>query len=305
MRQATTPRAVSRSGFTLVELLVVILIIAILVALAAAALFGVLRKAPEVQARTEIGQFEIALMAARNSLRGVQYLPSRLKLHEDNSYTTTDPDDVATVAFLKKVWPNINLTPSPGPFPVVPAPLGGPGIDWNGNGQIDAGSVLLEGEQCLVFWLGGIPNPAGPGVRGFNSDPTIPGANGNGTFNQPFFTDFKSTRLVPGNGGFFAYADPFNTGRVYAYFTSYPPFPATGAYNVTDCMSLGVAPYQSSATTFINPSGFQIISAGKDGVFGPGGVWNPSNGYGPWTTLNPGGDDLANFSQSVLGSPQS
>jgi hypothetical protein len=57
---------------------------------------------------------------------------------------------------------------------------------------------------------------------------------------------------------------------------------------------------------FINPNGFQIISAGKNGQFGPG-----CGGGGPWDTSNglpgtdPGADNLANFSSAVLGAGQS
>jgi hypothetical protein len=52
----------------------------------------------------------------------------------------------------------------------------------------------------------------------------------------------------------------------------------------------------------MNPNGYQIISAGRDSLFGPGGSWNPAAGY--TTAGSPGLDDLANFSQTPLGGPQ-
>ena len=56
----------------------------------------------------------------------------------------------------------------------------------------------------------------------------------------------------------------------------------------------GVTPYKSGGK-YVNESGFQIISAGKDQMFGAGDALLPAVG-------TPGGDDdQANFSRSVLG----
>ncbi len=44
---------------------------------------------------------------------------------------------------------------------------------------------------------------------------------------------------------------------------------------------------------FVNPSGWQIISAGKDLTFGQNGNWSSVDTHGK--------DDLANFSTTYLG----
>jgi type II secretory pathway pseudopilin PulG len=75
------------------------------------------------------------------------------------------------------------------------------------------------------------------------------------------------------------------------------PAPAPGGYT----SSSGTV----SLPTLLNPNTYQIITAGQDGLFGVGGLWNPATGYAPGTVPNPGADDLANFSKSPLGKPQS
>src|SRR5262249_19304696 len=60
--------------------------------------------------------------------------------------------------------------------------------DYNGNGVFDQAPYILQGHECLVFFLGGIPFsdlpvPWGPGAQpkfamtGFGKDPTNPFTN--------------------------------------------------------------------------------------------------------------------------------
>ena len=63
----------------------------------------------------------------------------------------------------------------------------------------------------------------------------------------------------------------------------------------------GVSPYKDLTGRYIEPNLYQIISAGRDGAFGPGGTWNPNTGY---ASSSPGADDMANFSTAALGSAQ-
>jgi hypothetical protein len=61
-------------------------------------------------------------------------------------------------------------------------------------------------------------------------------------------------------------------------------------------MNTTVSPYytiNNGVPTFFNPSGVQIISSGKDMMFGPGGTLPPANAYGY--------DDVSNISKTVLG----
>jgi prepilin-type N-terminal cleavage/methylation domain-containing protein len=278
------PRRAARPGFTLIELLVVIAIIALLVGLTTAAVQKVRLRGPEVQARSEIAQLETALGSCRADL-GLDVVPSRLVLREDGRYRSLGPNQAEypkTVAVLQKLFGRGFNAYGP--------------TDWNNNGRIDPGELILEGQHCLVFFLGGIPTAPGgtDGCTGFNTNKATPAAPG-GTRSGPYF-EFKSNRLRRDANGFFAYLDPWG-GRPYAYFS------ATKAGNDyrDDCPALGLAPYFDLSRRFLNPNSYQIVSAGPDKDFGPGGQWNPATGYG---SGNAGSDNLSNFSQNALRAPQ-
>ncbi len=53
-----------------------------------------------------------------------------------------------------------------------------------------------------------------------------------------------------------------------------------------------------TATGYYNKGGVQIISAGPNRRFGPGGKYTP--GADEWATSKTGGDDLANFKKDQL-----
>jgi prepilin-type N-terminal cleavage/methylation domain-containing protein len=296
-----------RPAFTLVELLAVIAIIAVLVGLLIVGVFKFTRKGPEVETRVELGQLEMAVESVKTQ-RSVKFLPSFIILREDCNYNLANPQEAASVMFLQQFFGKripINNT-------------GSPWIDWNGNGIKETNPWTLSGDQCLVFWLGGIPAPPGgpTGCTGFSPDPTNP-ATGLGTRTPPNF-EFKINRLIVGANGFLSYQDAYGTGAPYAYFSSTTinraasTSPGTLLTYQADCPGIAggpVNPYfvaSSSPVQFLKPNGFQIISAGRDGKFGdvasqspPG--WNPSTGY---ATNYIGADDMANFSGSILGSGQ-
>src|SRR5262249_14442190 len=153
-------------------------------------------------------------------------------------------------------------------------------------------SYTLYGDQVLVFYLGGIPSTTGSaGTLGFSTNPQNPAAAG-GTRKGPFF-EFVSGRLVMGPNGFFRYNDPFSPGHPYIHFSSNG---AGNDYNATgDNPNFGDVPspyFEGSVTSmrFMNRNSFQIICAGPDGVFGPGGLWDSTAGATPQAAK----DDLAN-----------
>jgi hypothetical protein len=124
---------------------------------------------------------------------------------------------------------------------------------------------------------------------------------------------------------FLVYLDPYR-GQPYAYFSTGKTANNYLYYSsmdkLSDCSSLNSNlagpppapfPYQQtpSGTTpvqFYKPDTFQIISAGKDLAFGPGGYWVPSLGAGGMNTATPsaakGVDDITNFYDSKLGTKQ-
>jgi|SRR5579884_529842 len=277
----------SRNAFTLVELMVVLLIIAILVSLVSSAAMKALGKIPEVKTATEISQLAVALEAFKMDY-GLSDPPSSVLILNEYNSLSTPGDNGRSAAFLQKVFGK-NLAPQQ---------------DWNGNGRIDGPPAgwVLEGEQAIVFYLGGIPQQGAP--QGFSTNNMNPAALG-GKRKGPYFP-FDLARLKPAAGGFFVYVDPWQSkasplyatfgGTPYAYFSSGG---INNAYSLTDCAGINAAPYFVTATKqFMNPSGYQLISAGKDGVFGTTG-WVPAAG-----ATGAGADDQANFSAGLLGSGQ-
>jgi prepilin-type N-terminal cleavage/methylation domain-containing protein len=284
-------RRARRAGFTLVELLVVIAIIAILVSLTAAGVMKVLSNVPVIQARTDISEMEASLAAFMTDYNLSDPPPSLLVLREDNQYNMANPQHKATVNFLKKAFKGIDLTP-------------GKPMNWNGDTTIDNVDHVLQGQHCLVFYLGGIPTAPTSGTNGClgfstnTQNPTTPGGNRRG----PYF-NFSSSRLVRDTNGFFVYYDPYKTNKPYAYFSSNGQ---VNGYSQTDCSLIAANAYfQGTAANpnYMNINKYQIICAGADGVFG-----TMANGSIPWNAAGgaqgAGRDDQANFTSGVLGAGQ-
>jgi prepilin-type N-terminal cleavage/methylation domain-containing protein len=348
-------RPADRRGFTLVELMVVIIIVGVLAALITAAVARVLILGPKIQTQNDINQLGISLESFKSQFGF--YPPSQLILCEKlTDYQLPQIQRLAAGTplladsqyYLSKMFPRMGPAWS------------GNGVDWNGD-HVASPPVLLTGDQCLVFFLGGIQqtivNPNGTTTltcNGFSSNPSdpsavfqLPGMVAPPTLIGPFF-EFKSERLTQLGAKldllnlkpnpYFSYADAYKnklpSGAMvpYAYFSSYRRRNNYNPYSLSDCdafkiiqglvypqsgMSVGLCPYASSAGQFLNPSSYQIISAGKDGVFGVGSAagayyWSESKGY-IWQTPNQfplrdparigdGLDDISNFSQGLLGS---
>ncbi len=315
MKQGQTQ---NRRGFTLIEILVTISIIAILAGLILAGVMAVWNKAPETQAHSEMTTFETALAAARADLGNVDYLPSFLRLREDNNYTSANPViqqqyNQTKAALHRAFGRNINLSPLPG----------NQFIDWNGDGARSNVDIVLEGQHCLVFWTGGIPQ-RGTTIKmsGFSADPQYPAQHYvNGTpaavasqvRKGPYFQSFDSSRLVQlANDHFPVYLDPYSVKnqvgpgglqmfQPYAYFSSGSK---GNDYTTTDCSSLGVQPYWTSLAAsggvqFVNPKGFQIISAGQDHQWSSGPA-SQTFFQLPRPVTDHGGDNVANFQAGRL-----
>jgi prepilin-type N-terminal cleavage/methylation domain-containing protein len=332
-------RPAKRGGFTLIELLVVITIIAVLVALTAAAVMRVLILGPTVTARTDITQLDNGV-AAFQSKYGVNYIPSRIilrKFYSDylnpatgafNSQLDQDSVNYLTTVFHKggqrfsQKWQD--------------GTSGKGGINWHSNwsGVVKAPGPgeLLEGDQCLVFFLGGIPATAPNGCLGFSTDDANPDVITPG--NTVSFYEFKSNRLftTPHNNvpsSFFSYQDAYGKGMPYIYFSAYGKdngynrydkngnyYAASGLAPVSDCLTSGVWPYAEAKPTttlplyrYLKKNTDQIICAGADGQFGPGtNITIPITSTTPYTYTSAtvdslpqaGQDDQANFVGNML-----
>jgi general secretion pathway protein G len=275
--QRKTNAASARTAFTLVELLVVIAIIVVLVSLLMVAVFKALDSAYEAQTRTDITQLAAAVQSFQTKYQ-VNYIPSRIVLCKQRvnyfnpvtgAYKSQLHQD--SLEYLGRIWPRLNWS-SPHP-PVLPANVAWVGIDWSGDGQPPPAQAsnldpILEGEQCLVFFLGGIPSVGSGTMTGFSTNASDPSyhvyAIPPGDINPPLF-EFKSNRLTqwPNTApGFPSYLDGYGK-TPYAYFSSYksangynryagipnpyiplpnppPPYPAQAYFS--DCQALRSPP---------------------------------------------------------------
>jgi prepilin-type N-terminal cleavage/methylation domain-containing protein len=276
-----------RAAFTLVELLVVMAIIAILVGLTTAGVFSYFRKIPDIRARNDIINLQNALTSFRNMYGA--YPPSTILLSKNPADYASDPK---SMQYLQAMFGSrLDVTQ----------------CDWAG-GQAVTYPVRLEGDQCLVFFLAGIN---GTGFSTNKSNPTLLGGQRKG----PFIDNLDQGRLVLLHGNPFpsyldAYynvqAPPGVSLKPYLYFSSGL---RTNGYNGTqpgDCPSFAIPP-GPAPMPFINPANgrfynadsYQIISAGRDHLFGPGGLWSVANADAYATT--PGGDDLTNIHGNQMG----
>jgi hypothetical protein len=333
-----TPQQPARTGFTMIELIVVVFIIILLMSLVVAGVFKVIGRGTEVQTWNEISQLATGTTTFKQNL-GVGYPPSKFFISNTRSdYDPVSPDDgfnqlrADSLQFLNRMFQG---------------KLDWSKVDWTG-GQGFAGGrtwTILEGDQCLVFFLGGIQKDGG--CRGFstsNSNPTQDAGDRRG----PYYTAFTADRLhhrensQPGGGApFLSYKDYWATGgrfNYYAYFSTgagqnqyntfgCPPgqMPASGqasplayhqiTFTYPDGSTDTLSPYVSSwdKTTgiirYYNGDTFQIISAGADTRFGPGlNTWSPKNAYFGDPALgipshSQGNDDQSNFYSPLLGVP--
>jgi prepilin-type N-terminal cleavage/methylation domain-containing protein len=312
-----------RGGFTLIELLVIITIIAILLSLLIVAISRALSTGKQAQAQADIRQLDPSIENFKAKMN-VPYIPSRIRVCERFSYYATPTPailggpllDQDSIEYLQRLFPRIDV-----------AGWTNIGIDWNGDGVINpangGGDVILEGDQCLVFFLGGIPlNAAGVPLscQGFSTNPANPAAATTDRMG-PFYEGFTAGRLAriltassnPRRSPFFfslldsySQGDGFGNivgqGAPYAYFSSYKTPGGYLRYGSTDCPTLGLTAYARNGKP-LNFSTHQIICAGSNSQFAPGGNWTP--GVGAWlnNTAAAGFDDLSNFSDRQLSVP--
>ncbi|MFO0969311.1 MAG: type II secretion system protein [Gemmataceae bacterium] len=274
-----------RRGFTLIELLVVIAIIAVLVSLTLAGVMRWLGKREDETARKELRTLHEAAAAFKAAFD--IYPPSKIVLKPSRSSYGNTPLEIQSLQILDKMFPKLGAFSN---------------IQWVAG--LTAAGEVLEGDQCLVFFL------AGPNQQGFaklsagNGDPTAPKSAVPQRYG-PYF-EFQTGRLYTRPGRAFpSYMDAYSTSGSTNGAVPYVMFSTglTARYDSSHAIGapLSVAPYLSTNAPprkYHNPDSVQIICAGRDRVFGPGGFWSPKNAE---AIAAPGADDMANFHTEFLG----
>jgi len=333
-----TPTAGRRGGVTLIEMIIVIGIIILLAGLLLQVIVKVREKGPQVQTKHDIASLETAIVSFKSTY-DVKYFPSAFILTSD--YNQPPPNAQAAAAlqdsaqFYSKVWPKAFIPGMPGKTPLPPNLPSQPPPP---NTTL---TYMMDGNQAMVFFLSGIgPNfPNDPNLaayqpvfhgtgNGFLISPTnpfgytaSPPAPAAGWYSPPTgdkargFFEFNPAR-VDANGH---YLDPYGYpyiilaskhGNDYNAFGIYSNviqnYYPTGGYGPAP----GVHPFVGLDGKYVNPNGIQIISAGRDNVFGRGSYVDPNTnrpvpfetGIGDYSPGAPGGDDIANFAGgAVLG----
>jgi hypothetical protein len=193
------------------------------------------------------------------------------------------------VVYLKSIFPQMNpfdngLRMQTGQF--VTNGVFTPSTATNTTGS----PVGLDPNQTLVFFLTGGVFTNYQGFSNNKQEPFAPGVGGEqriGPFLELASNKYDATWHL---------LDPYGTPYAYfsfdQYLNTYPdrPWPTPRG---------PVSAYKDGNGKYLQPRGFQVISAGKNQRFGPGGgFWTPNAGvYAPGGR---GGDDLANFNAGPL-----
>ena len=151
-----------RGGFTLLELMVVVVVIAILIGLLVPAVQSVRRAAADAEVRADIGTLEDGIGKFRTSFG--REPPSQLVLYPSAAGWEATAITRRHKGVIKEIWTQFDFANCGGlsngtSFPGVP---GSPAL------------INLSGAECLVFFLGGMVDFNSGGFAGFAKDPQHP-----------------------------------------------------------------------------------------------------------------------------------
>jgi len=269
------------TGFTLVELLVVVAIIGILASLITAAAWRAVITARNAAIKVEITKLDLACKAFKEKF---------------GDYPPDFSDYDALTRFLKRAFPNATSYPTA----------------FRKQSDFVNAKDLYNPATALGFWLSG---PAGKGFSANTQNPFDVDASGAYTSTvyasriAPFY-DFDASRLTSlaaATTAYRYYPPNVTNSAPYVYFRA----TASGVYNSSYSWPTGSAwptttslpplPYFQNSV-YINPKGYQILCAGRDGVYGTG--TNYPGGVSVSTTItaytDTQYDDMSNFTDGTM-----
>lgn len=294
-RQLTHKR---RHGFTLVEILIVVVIIGMLLALLIPAVSQARMTARVAHCKNEVMQLDSAITSFSTRF-GVEP-PSRITICESPADWATN---ATSKAFIRRCWPQFDFNKA---------------RDLDNDGSTTK-AFTLDAAECLVFFLGGAKDTATGALVGFSANPSDPFTAAGSARVGPFF-EFDPKRLTDKDTDKLQeYHDIFGNLDLdpIVYYSSYEG----KGYLATD-KSWGMAgAYQQGSTAtspFYKAQSHQIIAPGFDGILGEnsGGPYDSDNAAAslavgrPTPVSHPSGsnnwggaaeyDNITNFSRAQL-----